>query len=182
MFTDLGQHLVEIRFLLVERVDDDHFRDAVLRGVFPDRVRAHADAVLRVDDDEREIADAQRAQTFADEIRVARAINDVELLPQPFEVQQRGGDGNLPVLFAVVIIGNRRAGGDAAHAVDDAGAGEHGLAEHGFAGRSVADDGEVADVCGLIGFHKMSLCVSGGGEKYEGSMYLFRFSGLGRGF
>ena len=42
VLADLRQRLVEIRLLLVERVDDDHLRDAVLRGVFPDRVRADA--------------------------------------------------------------------------------------------------------------------------------------------
>ena len=31
---------------------------------------------------------------------------------------------------------------------------EHRLAEHRFARRRVADDGEVPDICRLIGFHK----------------------------
>ena len=110
------QHRVEIHVLLVERVDDDHFREAVAGGVIPHAVGAHAEAVLRVNDDQREIADAQRAQTFADEIQIAGRVNDVELLAHPFGVHQRGGDGNLPVLFADVIIGNGGAVGDAAHA------------------------------------------------------------------
>ena len=38
--------------------------------------------------------------------------------------------------------------------VDDAAAAEHRLAQHGFARRGVADDGEVAEVRRLVGFHK----------------------------
>jgi hypothetical protein len=152
MFLRAFQHRVEIHVLLVERVDDDHFREAVAGGVIPHAVGAHAEAVLRVNDDQREIADAQRAQAFADEIEIAGRVNDVELLARPFRVQQRGGDGNLPLLFADVIIGDGRAVGDAAHAVDDAAAAKHRLAQQGFARRGVADDGEVADFSGRVGF------------------------------
>ncbi len=83
-------HRVEIHVLLVERVDDDHFRDAVIGRIIPHAVCADAEAVLRVDDDQREIADAQRAQAFADEIQVAGRVNDIEFLSHPFRVQQRG--------------------------------------------------------------------------------------------
>ena len=110
-----------------------------------------------VHDDEREIPDAQCAQAFTDEIRVAGAVEHVELLAEPLEVHQRRGDGNLPLLFADVIVGHGRAGGDAAHAIDHAGAREHGFAQHGFAGGGVADEGEVADVSRLEFFHGKNL-------------------------
>jgi hypothetical protein len=68
-------------------------------------------------------------------------------------MHERGGNGNLPLLFALVIIGDGGAGGNAAHAIDHARAREHRFAEHGFPGRSVTDDGEVTDISGLIFFH-----------------------------
>ena len=107
-----------------------------------------------MNDHQREIADAQRAQSFADEVEVTWRVNDVELLARPLRVQQRRRNRNLPVLFADVVIRHRRAVGDAAHAVDDAAAREHGLAEHRLAGRGVTDDGEVTDVCWSVIFHR----------------------------
>src|SRR5262249_6335194 len=126
MFADLFKNFLEIRFLFVERIHDDHFRNAVLRGVFPDRIRADSNAVDGVDDDEREVADAQGAEAYTDEVGVTGAIVDVDFLPEPFEVHERGRHGDLALLLTLVIIGDGRAGGDGAHAIDDAGAGEHG--------------------------------------------------------
>ncbi len=149
----LAHHRVEIHVLLVHPVHHDHFRDAVAGRVIPHPVGADADPVLRVNHHQREIADAQRAQPFADEVEITGRINDVELFPHPLRVQQRSGDGNLAVLFADVVIRHRGAVGDAAHAGDDAAAHEHGLAKHRLAGRSVTDDGEVTDVCRSVIFH-----------------------------
>ena len=154
MLADLPQNLLEIAFVLVEGIDDDHFRDAVLRRVFPDRVGPDADAVVGVDDHQGEVTDAQRAEAFADEIRVTGAVDHVEFLVEPFEVEERGGHGNLTVLFAVVIIGNGAAGGDGAHPVDDAGAGKHGFAEHGFSRGGVSHDCEVSNLTRLVLFHR----------------------------
>ena len=153
-FLHLAHHRVEIHVLLVHRVHHDHFRNAVTGRVIPHPVGADAEPVLRMNHHQREIADAQRAEAFADEVEITRRVNDVELLARPLRVQQRRRDRNLPVLFADVIIGHRGAVGDAAHAVDDAAAHEHGLAEHRLAGRGVADDGEVTDVCWSVIFHR----------------------------
>ncbi len=57
-----------------------------------------------MDDNQGEVAYAQRAQAFADEISVARAIEDIELLAQPLQVHERGGNRNLPMLFVVVVV------------------------------------------------------------------------------
>ena len=154
MFLRGFQDGVEIRVFLVRAVDDDHFWDAVIMRVIPDAVGAHAEAVVRVNHHQREIADAQRAQAFADEVEVAGRVNDVEFFARPFQVQQRGGDGDLPLLLADVVIGDGRAVGDPAQAADDAGAAEHGFGQHGFAAGGVADDGEVADFSGGVIFHK----------------------------
>ncbi len=150
----LRQGLLEIRLFLVKRVEDDHLRNAVVRRAFPDRVRAHARAVVGVDDDHGEVAHAQRAEALADEIRVTGAIENVELLAQPIQVHEGGQHGDLAVLLALMVVGHRGAGGDGAHAVDHARGGQHGLAEHGFSGRSVAYDGKVTNVTRLIFFHK----------------------------
>ena len=132
VLAELGQRLVEVGLFLVERIEDDDLGNAVLGRAFPDRVRADADAVVGVHRHHGQVADAQRAQRFADEVGVARAVQDIELLAQPVEVHERGGDGDLPVLLALMIIRDGGARRDAAHAVDHAGARQHGLTEHCF--------------------------------------------------
>ena len=92
------------------------------------------------------IPNPQSAQSFANEIEVTRRINDVEFLALPIQVQKRGGNRYLPLLFTDMIIGDGRAVGDAAHPPDDPTAGQHGLAQHGFTGGGMADDGEVSDI------------------------------------
>lgn len=70
----------------------------------------------------------------------------LNFFPEPVGVEQGGVDGNLPLLFALVIIGHGGAVGDAAEASDHPAAGQHGLAEHGLAARCVAADDKTANV------------------------------------
>ena len=154
VLADLGQRLVEIRLFLVKRIDDQDFRNAVPGRAFPHRVRANTDAVVGMHHNQGQVADPQRTQRLADEIGVARAIQDVQLLALPLRVHERGGHRNLPILFAFAVVRHGGAGGDAAHAVDHARAGQHGLAEQGLSARGMTDDCEVANVTRLIVFHK----------------------------
>ena len=85
MLADLGQGLVKIRFLFVKGVEHNHFGDAVLRGKSPDGVGAHAHAVVGMDHHHGKITDPQSPQSFTDEIRVTRAIQDVKFLSQPIQ-------------------------------------------------------------------------------------------------
>ena len=63
-------------------------------------------------------------------------------------------DGDLVRLFARMIIARRRAGRDAPEAADFSAAGQHRLAEHGFAAGGVADYSEVAQFRGGILLHR----------------------------
>ena len=58
-----------------------------------------------------------------------------------------------------MVIRDGGAGGDGAHAVNDAGGGEHSLTEHGFSGGSMAYDCEVTNLTRLVFFHNKSLTV-----------------------
>lgn len=138
MLADLRQGLFEISLLFVEGIEHDHLGQAQLGGVFPNRIGPDADAVVGMDHNHRQITDAKRAQAFADKIGVARTIQDIELLAQPLEVQVRGRNRDLALLLALMIIRNRRASGDSAHAVNHPGADCHGLAQHGLSGRGMA--------------------------------------------
>src|SRR5439155_25136765 len=109
-------------------------------------VGAYAHAVVGVNNHQGKVAHAQRAQTFADEIEITRGVDDVDFLAQPLRMQQGRMDGDFSLLFADVVIGDGRAVGNAAHPVDDATTNQHGLGQHGLAGRRVTEDGEVSDV------------------------------------
>ena len=128
MFAALGQDLLEVRLFLVHRVNHNHLRDAVLRGVTPTLIGSDAHAVVNMDHHQSEVAHAQCPQTFADEVKIARRVDDVELLPQPFCVEQGCVHGDLALLLAYVVIRDGRAVGDATHPVNDAAAHQHGLA------------------------------------------------------
>ncbi len=137
---------VEIGVHLVERVHDQDLGQAEVRGVIPDGVGADAEAVGGIDHDEGEVADAQGAEALADEVRVARGVEEVEFAVLPLEVEQRRMHRDLVLVLARVVIGGRGAGGDGAHAADPAGTGQHGFGEHGFARGRVAQDGKVSQV------------------------------------
>jgi len=128
MFAALGQDLLEVRLFLVHRANHNHLRDAVLRGVTPTLIGSDTHAVVNMDHHQSEVAHAQCPQTFADEVEIARRVDDVELLPQLFCVKQGCMHGDLALLFAYVVIRDGRAIGDAAHPTNDTAAHQHCLA------------------------------------------------------
>ena len=150
----VSEQVVELRVGFVEGVYDEQLGQAEARGVLPGRIGADAQAVAGMDHDHRGVADAQRAEALADEVGVAGRIEDVELLAQPFGVEQRAMHRDLMLLLAGVVIRGGRAGGDAAHPAEAAGTGEHGLGEHGLAGGRVAEHGEAAQIGGGVFFHE----------------------------
>ncbi len=162
VLAELGQRLLEIGFFLVEPIDHDHLGNAQFGGVLPHRVGAHADPVIGVNDHDRQVADPQRPQTLADKIGIPRAIEHIDFPALPIEVHQRRQDGDLALLFALMIVRYGGTCGNAAEPVDDARAGQHGLAEHGLAGRSMAYERNVANFARLIVFHIRSVTIGSG--------------------
>jgi hypothetical protein len=102
--------------------------------------------VLRVDHHEREIRHAHCRKRFADEVEIARRVEDVQFPAHPRAMQQRSLRGNLALLFADVTIRNGGALRDVAHAPDHARAGEHRLAQRRLPARRVTHDGKIPKV------------------------------------
>ena len=151
---DLLEEEVVIDVLLVQRVDHDDFRDTELGGVIPHHLGADPDAMNGMDHHHGKIHDPERVERLAAEIEVPRGVEGVQPAILPFEAERRGMNRNLPLLLAHMVVGHRRTLDDAAHAVDDSAAHEHGFRQHGLARGRVADDREVTDVRRLIGFHR----------------------------
>ena len=146
MCARVGQHLVEVRVLFVNGVDYDHLRDAAVSRAIPHPFRANADAVLRVHHHECEVRHMHRRERFAHEVEITRRIEDVQFLAHPRAMQQRSLCRNLVLPLADVIIRNRGALRDVAHAPDNARACEHRLAERRLARRRVTHDGKIPKI------------------------------------
>ena len=68
----------------------------------------------------------------------------------PVEVAERGRERHLPLLLVLVPVRDRRARLDRAEPVDRAGLEEQRLDERRLARAAMADDGDVADLPGLV--------------------------------
>ena len=88
MRTGVLDDRVEFHVRFVESVYHEYFRQAEVAGIIPRRIRADAEPVRRIDHDQREVAHAESAQAFTDEIRISRRIEDVEFFPHPLGVDQ----------------------------------------------------------------------------------------------
>ena len=84
------------------------------------------------------------------EAGVARAVDQVDLAALPLEVSSDAGERHLPALLVLVPVGDRGAGLDRAQPVRLPGLEEHRLDERGLPGPAVSDDGDVADLPGLV--------------------------------
>src|ERR1041385_89948 len=112
MGSDLGEGFLKVGFFLVERIDDNHFWNAVLGRISPDGICARAHAMVGVNYNQGEVSHAQSTEAFADKICIARTIKNIEFLSQPLEMHERGRNGDLSLTFIAMVIGNGGAGGD----------------------------------------------------------------------
>ena len=72
------------------------------------------------------------------------------MLALVLQVQHAGVDGEVALVFFLVVIGDAGAVVDAAAAIDRLGLEEQGVGKRGLAGDFMPDQGEVADVIDLI--------------------------------
>ncbi len=119
---ELVEDGVEVGAVLVVLVDEDHPRQAALGGSPPEQFGLDLDALDGTDDDDRQVGDGQRGLHLADEVRVAGAVDQVDLVGlavarRPLERGDRQRDGDAP--GDLLRLGVERA----AAVVDLAGAG-----------------------------------------------------------
>ena len=75
---DALEQILQIDVVGVDLVDDDQAAEAALRRPVHEAPGHHLDAVLRVDDDRRGLDGGERRQRLAEEIRVARRVEQVD--------------------------------------------------------------------------------------------------------
>ena len=149
MLARIGEDGVEVDVGLVEAIHHDGLGQPEMGAVLPGGVGADAEAVRGVDHDQGRVAHPHRPEALRHEVAVAGAIEKVELPAGPLRVEERAVDRDAVLPLARVVVRDRGSGGDRAEPAEAAGADEHRLAEHGFAGRGMAEDGEASEVgCG----------------------------------
>ena len=145
-----GEAAVEVGALAVEHVAEQDARAAGVGGAAPEALGLDLDAHHRVDDDERGLDDAQRADGVGLKAGVAGGVDEVEREAVVLDVRQRRGQAELTALFVVVPVAHRAAVFDLAQAVDRTGAKQERLEEGRLAGAAVADEGDVPDLARLV--------------------------------
>lgn len=137
---------VEVRVLLVHRVHDDEDRRLLLLEHLPDDFRADLDAVGRSNQEQRGIGHAQGAVDVAHEIRIARGVQQVDLVARPLELREAEVDRDLASHFVRGMVEHRGAIRDASETIRRLRIEEHGFGERCLANTVMGDERDVPDL------------------------------------
>ena len=128
----------EVGPLAVEHVHVDQPRDAQLLRALPQPARGDLDAHHAVDDEDRGLAHAQRAERVGDEAGLAGRVDQVDLDVAPLEGGQRRRDGHAAGLLVLVGVRDRRTVSHRAEPGRRAGLEQQGLVQRRLPAPSVA--------------------------------------------
>ena len=107
---ELGAQLLERALeagaLTIELVHEDHAGEAQLGGDLPDHLGLHLDAVDRAHDEDGEVGHAECRLHVADEVGVARGVDQVDLVALPLERGQREREAEAPLLLLGIEVGH----------------------------------------------------------------------------
>ena len=163
---------LEVGALLVHLGDEDNPREVQVIADLPGLLGPDLDAAHRAHHDHRRVGRVQRGRGLAQEIEVARGVDQVELGIHPLGERDAEADGVFAFDFVGSVVGERGAVGD--HAVPAARAGDEGecIYERGFSGGAVADEGHIPDRPCVIDLHgsRPPAGVVGSLEAGEGSV------------
>ena len=148
--TECLERAKEIRALAIEHVHEDDAGELELLGALPDAARVHLDAHHAARDDDRALDDPEGRRGVRLEARVAGRIDEVDLALLPVQVSERGRQRHLPLLLFLLPVRDGRAGLDRAEAVRLPRLKEQRLGQGGLPRASMADDGDVANLPGLV--------------------------------
>ena len=141
-----AMHGVEVRVLLVHAVDEHRSRDAHLAGDLPKSVRLDLRPRDRVHDEERHLGGFHAGDRVADEVRVARGVDHVDLDALVDHGRQREVDREPALLFLGVVVERRVLVVHLAEALRSPRQVEHRLGERGLPRAAMADEHDVTDL------------------------------------
>ena len=147
----------KIDVLGIHLADDNHPSQSRLAGLLEHPARVHFDAGMGVDDDRRGFDGPQRADRLADEIGIARRVDQIEMLAGVVEMHQGGFDRILVVLFLIVEIAHAGAIVDARRPGDGAGKIQNSVDQRGLSRRAVTAQNHIADIRNVIFRHSSGM-------------------------
>jgi hypothetical protein len=150
---DRSKRAVEGSALAVEDIDHEGAAQPLLLAPAPGPPGLHLHAEHSVDHRQDRVGGADPRPRLADEVAVARRVDDVDLHAAVLELRHSAGDGDLPLLLLGVVVGDGRSVVDLAQAVDGSGGVEERRDEARLAGVAVAHHDEVADLAGVVDLH-----------------------------
>ncbi len=156
----------EVGPLAVEHVHEDEPREALLVRALPEPLGVDLDPHDRVDDDDRRVDDAQRAQGLGDEGLLAGRVDQVDLAVRVVERRHARADRHRALLLVFLEVGDRGAVVDLPQPVDDPGLEQERLAETGLPAPPMADQRDVADPVGGLVPHGLQYMSSAPGVAY----------------
>ena len=138
-----------VHVLRIDLVDDDHAVEPALLRVLHEARRHHLDAVLRVDDDRRGLDCRQRGKRVAEEVRVARGVEEVDADRLVIELRLEACDRQLlgmsKLLFPWGVVANSGASLHAAGGVHRSRFREQRLGQGGLAAARLSDERDRPD-------------------------------------
>jgi hypothetical protein len=140
----------EIDVVLVHLVDDDEPPEARLARFLKDAAGVHLDAAVGVDHDGGHVGPAERPDRLADEVAVARRVDDVESLPVVVQMDDARLDCPLVGLLLDVEVADAGAGIDARLGRDGARLEQQFVGQRGLSRTAVAAECNVANVVHLV--------------------------------
>ena len=146
--------LVKVGVLAVHLVDEERARQLCLFGIAPCLLRLDLDARRGRDHDEGAVCRRQCALDFADEVRIARRIDEIDLIVTPFAGGKLQVDRHAAALFLRLAVERARVLFHTAEALDSTRIEEAGIEQACLARLAMADDGNVAQVGTLVRFHR----------------------------
>ncbi len=154
---NLAQQRRQIDVVAVDLVDDDDAAQPAPGGGLHHPHGHQFDAVLRVDDDRRGLHRRQRGQRLAEEIRVARRVEQVDA--RIAEAEMGAGElDRMPVrLLQRVVVAHGGAAFDRAGTADRPGSCHQCFDQCGFPAATVAHQGHGANILGTMPGHDLSV-------------------------
>ena len=140
----LIDNLLEIGVFAIHLVHEKRPRQTHFLGEAPAFLRFNLDARGRRDDDERAIRRGESPFDFADEIRVARGVDEIQLAAVPLDRHQLAADGKAAPQFLRFDVQKRRAVRRASQPLHGSRVKKASVQKARFPGTPVPDNGDIA--------------------------------------
>ena len=137
----------------VHTVNDEHAANIVFLGIIPGFFSANVQAADCAHHDTGSFNHAEGAHHFADEIKITRYVDHVDLGIFPFHGSHGRADGNVAFGFFGIKVRGGRAVFYLALTIHVARGVKHCFGQRGFTIAAVTDQGNIADVLGFVICH-----------------------------